>query len=109
MPTSLVPCWRKQAHLSLYLVQGGSGALPGAHKMEQGVSDKTRHRELLLNRPGRLKRTPVCKAADGETDRREFSRPLVQRMAQSGFKPEKTVAMLQQVRSPEALSRPQKL
>lgn len=60
---------RKEMDANLF---GAMLAKAGAHKMEQGVSDKTRHRELLLNRP------------------------LVQRMAQSGFKPEKTVAMLQQ-------------
>jgi len=42
----------------------------GAHKSEQGISDKTRHRELLLNRP------------------------FVERMALSGFKPDKTVPLL---------------
>ncbi|CAE7220314.1 def6 [Symbiodinium microadriaticum] len=60
---------RKEMDANLF---GAMLVKAGAHKMEQGVSDKTRHRELLLNRP------------------------LVERMAQSGFKPEKTVAMLQQ-------------
>ncbi|CAE7207313.1 unnamed protein product [Symbiodinium natans] len=50
-------------------------AKAGAHKLEQGISEKTRQQELLLNRP------------------------LVERMAQSGFKPERTVAMLKQASS----------